>query len=218
MSPLYHNVVCPNTGKAIPSSKMPRTNLARAWIFIWNPDQLYIRDRVREYSSIMGVPSQPTKKRPGADTGAAKRIMACATRDRLTPRRARSFVLERAFAPEIAHRFGEWSFRYSEEGRALQAALRRAVSFLQGNRDRFPEGSLPGQSGPLAAIAVRISKLFTTADTQVAYAAMVQRIVAVLREKKGPTRSGSRFNRLTKKRSPAEQGLPYRGAHISERD
>jgi len=104
--------------------------------------------------------------------------------------------------PEIAHRVGEWSFSYSEEGRALQTALRRAVSFLHGNRDRFPEGSLPGQSGPLAATAVRICKLFTTADTQVADAAMVQRIVAVLREKRVPMRSGSRFNRLTNKRSP----------------
>jgi Fe-S-cluster containining protein len=93
--------------------------------------------------------------------------------------------------PEIAHRVGEWSFSYSEEGRALQAALRRAVSFLQGNRARFPEGGLPGESGPVAAIAVRISKLFTTADTQVADATMVRRIVAVLRAKRVPMESGS---------------------------
>jgi Fe-S-cluster containining protein len=105
--------------------------------------------------------------------------------------------------PEIAHRVGEWSFRYSEEGRALKAALRRAVSFLQDNRDRFPEGSLPSQSGPLAAIAVRICKLFITADTQVADADMVRRIVAILREKRVPMESGSHFNWLTNKRSPA---------------
>jgi Fe-S-cluster containining protein len=107
--------------------------------------------------------------------------------------------------PEIAHRVAEWSFSYSEQGRALKAALRRAVSFLQDNRDRFPEGSLPGQSGPLAAIAVRICTLFTTADTQIADAGMVRRIVAVLREQRAPMGSGSHFNGLTNKPSPANR-------------
>jgi hypothetical protein len=88
--------------------------------------------------------------------------------------------------PEIAYRVGAWRFRYTKEGRALQAALRRAVSFLKSNRESFPKGTLPSQSGPLAAIAVRIHKLFTESETKVADAAMVSQIVADLRGKSVP--------------------------------
>lgn len=84
--------------------------------------------------------------------------------------------------PEIARRVGAWRFRYRGKGHKLQAALRRAVSFLQGNRNRFPKGSLPSQPGPLAATAVRIYGLFT-GDTQLADAAMIRQIVAVLRRR-----------------------------------
>jgi Fe-S-cluster containining protein len=92
--------------------------------------------------------------------------------------------------PEIAHRIGAWRFRYTEEGHALQTALQRALSFLQGNRDRFPKGSLPSQPGPVAATAVRIYKLFRTDDTQLSDVAMVRQIVAVLRGKKNSTNRG----------------------------
>jgi len=96
---------------------------------------------------------------------------------------------------------GAWRFRYTEEGHALQAALKRAVSFLQRNRHRIPKGNLPSQAGPMAATAVRIYKRFTT-DHQDSDAAMVQQIAAVLREKRAPVESGSHRKRPSNKRSP----------------
>jgi hypothetical protein len=109
---------------------------------------------------------------------------------------ATGLAVDERSQPEIAHRIRGWRFRYRGKGHELQAALRRAVSFLEGNRNRFPKGSLPNQPGSLAATAVRIYRLFTKDNTQLADAAMVRQIVAVLRQKRVPMESGSRLKRL----------------------
>ena len=63
--------------------------------------------------------------------------------------------------PEIAQRVSEWKFRHaSEKSRTEQAALRRAAAFLQKNRGLFPPGALPTNPGALAALAVRLFRLF----------------------------------------------------------
>jgi Fe-S-cluster containining protein len=62
--------------------------------------------------------------------------------------------------PEIAQRVAEWVFAYeTDEERAEHTALQRAAAFLENNRGLFPEGSLPGQPGPLAALAVRVYRV-----------------------------------------------------------
>jgi hypothetical protein len=86
--------------------------------------------------------------------------------------------------PEIGHRVRAWRFRYGEEGHALQAALRRTVAFLQSNKGTFPEGTLPNQPGPLAAIAVRLYRLFLSDSNQPGDATLVRQIVTILREKR----------------------------------
>jgi hypothetical protein len=39
--------------------------------------------------------------------------------------------------------------------------VKQAAAFLQENRDLFPQGSLPGYSVQLAALAVRIYRIFS---------------------------------------------------------
>ena len=114
---------------------------------------------------------------------------------------ATGLAVDESRQPEIAHRVRAWRFRYREEGHALQAALKRAVSFLQSNKDGFPPGSLPNQPSRLAATALRVYRVFTD-HTQPADAAMVRQIMTVLREKKAPMESGSPRKRPTRKRSP----------------
>jgi Fe-S-cluster containining protein len=96
---------------------------------------------------------------------------------------ATGLAVDESSQPEIAQRVRAWRFRYGAEGHRLQAALQRTVSFLQVNKERFPEGFLPNQPGPLVAIAVQLYRLFMTDDLQPEYAAMVRQIVAVLRER-----------------------------------
>lgn len=62
---------------------------------------------------------------------------------------------------EIANRVKAWAFHYeSEAGPSQRSALQKAAAFLQNNRDLFPHGALPAQPAHLAALAVRIYKLF----------------------------------------------------------
>lgn len=62
---------------------------------------------------------------------------------------------------EIAQRVEAWVFDYeNDESRGEQSTLRAAAAFLQKNRDLFPQGSLPAYPVQLAALAVRISKVF----------------------------------------------------------
>jgi Fe-S-cluster containining protein len=63
--------------------------------------------------------------------------------------------------PEIAYRVNEWVFSYgTEESREEHSTLQKAAAFLLENRDLFPQGSLPSQPSQLAAVAVRIYRLF----------------------------------------------------------
>jgi Fe-S-cluster containining protein len=58
---------------------------------------------------------------------------------------------------EIARRVREWMFTYEdEESRERHALVKAAAAFLQGNRDLFPQGSLPSYPVQLAALAVRV--------------------------------------------------------------
>ena len=69
---------------------------------------------------------------------------------------------------EIAHRIKGWVFRYeSEESREEHRIVKEAAAFLQKNRDLFPEGSLPNYPVQLAALAVRIYRLFSDMTAKV---------------------------------------------------
>jgi Fe-S-cluster containining protein len=62
---------------------------------------------------------------------------------------------------EIARRVREWVFDYrSQESREEHRMLKEAAAFLQKNRDLFPPGSLPSYPVQMAALVVRIYRLF----------------------------------------------------------
>jgi hypothetical protein len=90
---------------------------------------------------------------------------------------------------EIAERAKAWVFHYeSEESREEHTLCRsKRLLFLRKNRDLFPPGLLPTHPAELAALAVRIYKLF--AETKAASHgpsalpdAIVQGIVTALNE------------------------------------
>jgi Fe-S-cluster containining protein len=63
---------------------------------------------------------------------------------------------------EIARRVKAWVFHYeSEASREEHVILKEAAGFLQRNRDLFPAGSLPNYPVQLAALAVRVYRLFS---------------------------------------------------------
>ena len=62
---------------------------------------------------------------------------------------------------EIANRVQAWAFTYeSEESREQHSIVKEAAAFLRNNRDLFPPGSIPTYPVQLAALAVRIYKVF----------------------------------------------------------
>jgi len=64
--------------------------------------------------------------------------------------------------PEIANRVKQWVFDYeSEESREEHNIVKQAAGFLENNRDLFPPGSLPGYPVQMAALAVRIYRVFS---------------------------------------------------------
>jgi len=68
---------------------------------------------------------------------------------------------------EIAHRVQAWVFHYEcEESRLEHTILKDAAAFLQKNGDLFPQGSLPAHPAQLAALAVRIYRLFSGATAK----------------------------------------------------
>ncbi len=91
---------------------------------------------------------------------------------------------------EIANRVRAWRFDYeNDEDRERHRIVRAAAAFLQENRDLFPPGSLPGYPVQLAALAVRIYRLFSrmSEGKQVGAPAppdsvIAQAILSVLRE------------------------------------
>jgi Fe-S-cluster containining protein len=68
---------------------------------------------------------------------------------------------------EIARRVKAWVFHYeSEASREEHMILKEAAGFLQSNRDLFPPGSLPNYPVQLAAVAVRVYRLFSELKTK----------------------------------------------------
>jgi uncharacterized protein len=75
--------------------------------------------------------------------------------------------VDRQTQPDIAHRVGQWVFSYeTEESREEHTILQKAAAFLQENRDLFPQGSLPSHPSQLAAVAVRIYRIFADMTAQ----------------------------------------------------
>lgn len=63
---------------------------------------------------------------------------------------------------EISERVKAWEFSYlADAGQAQFGLLRETAKFLQDNRMLFPAGVLPDQPAHLAAIAVRVHRLFS---------------------------------------------------------
>jgi len=63
---------------------------------------------------------------------------------------------------EIANRVQSWVFDYhSEASREEHRTVKAAAAFLQNNRDLFPPGSIPSYPVQLAALAVRVYRLFS---------------------------------------------------------
>jgi hypothetical protein len=95
--------------------------------------------------------------------------------------------------PEIAQRVKAWAFDYgTEESREQHAAVKQAAEFLQRNKDLFPPRSFPAYAVQLAALAVRIYRLFRELAGNVrshgaalSDAAIAQAVVAALRELQG---------------------------------
>ncbi len=102
---------------------------------------------------------------------------------------ATGIAVDREAQPEIARRVAAWAFTYENaESRAEHRTVQAAAAFLQANRDLFPQGSLPNYPVQLAALAVRIYRLFAelTAKTprdgsRESDAAIAQAILAALR-------------------------------------
>jgi Fe-S-cluster containining protein len=87
---------------------------------------------------------------------------------------------------DIAHRVQAWVFDYeSEESRKEQMLLKDAAAFLGKNRDLFPPGSLPTQPAQLAAVAVRIYRLFSDMNDGTPDAVIAQVITTALSEPEG---------------------------------
>lgn len=85
---------------------------------------------------------------------------------------------------DIAQRVKAWVFHYeSEESRTEHRIVKDAAAFLQKNGDLFPQGSLPTHPAHLAALAVRIYKLFSgTKASDTPDAAIAHAIMATLNE------------------------------------
>jgi uncharacterized protein len=74
---------------------------------------------------------------------------------------ATGIAVEREIQPEIAQRVAAWEFSYESEGGSEEhRLLKEAAAFLSANRDLFPQGSLPSYPVQLAALAVRVYRLF----------------------------------------------------------
>jgi len=63
--------------------------------------------------------------------------------------------------PEIAQRVDEWSFGYeTDASREEHRLVQTAAAFLQEKRHLFPHGRLPTQPAGVAALAIRIHRMF----------------------------------------------------------
>lgn len=97
---------------------------------------------------------------------------------------------------EIANRVKAWEFEYEDEAsRGEHSMVKEAAAFLQNNRDLFPKRSIPTYPVQLAALAVRIYRLFSgiTAQEQKeasakSDAAIAHAIVRALRTPQAPSK------------------------------
>ncbi len=125
---------------------------------------------------------------------------------------ATGIAIDEQTQKDIAERVAFWTFSYEgEESEAEQEILKDAATFLIRNRELFPLGSVPKQPGPLAALAIRIHRIFAeltarmrsdgrdTSDAEIAHAITAalrqpnNREVANTRdEMSAPSRKGSR--------------------------
>ena len=107
---------------------------------------------------------------------------------------ATGIAVDREAQPEIARRVAAWAFTYeSGESRAEHGTVQAAAAFLQANRDLFPPGSLPNYPVQLAALAVRIYRLFSDLTSKTPQdasrdsdAAIAQAILSALRDGETP--------------------------------
>jgi len=84
--------------------------------------------------------------------------------------------------PEIANRVKQWVFEYeSAESREEHKIVRQAAAFLERNRDLFPPGSLPGYPVQLAALAVRIYRVFSEMTAKTSHDEPVSSEAAIAR-------------------------------------
>lgn len=82
---------------------------------------------------------------------------------------------------EIADRAEGWVFSYgSEQGLEEHRTLREAAAFLKKNSDLFPRGSLPRNPAQLAALAVRIYRVFLEMAPETKDGAVAQAIMAAV--------------------------------------
>lgn len=98
---------------------------------------------------------------------------------------------------EIAQRVKAWAFAYeNNESREEHSNVKAAARFLQENRELFPQGAIPAYPVQLAALAVRIYRLFArmTPTKQEDPSATPDAIIAsaIIGELNNQTHSGKR--------------------------
>lgn len=81
---------------------------------------------------------------------------------------------------EIANRVKAWAFSYDDGGREEHRIVKEAAAFLHENRDLFPKGSIPTYPVQLAALAVRIYRVFSRRTPDVPDAVIAQKIISAM--------------------------------------
>ena len=96
---------------------------------------------------------------------------------------ATGIAVDRETQSEIANRVASWVFDYADEGsRDEHRIVKEAAAFLQKNRDLFPPGSIPTYPVQLAALAVRIYRIFSGDAPAASDAAIAQAIVTAFKQ------------------------------------
>lgn len=74
---------------------------------------------------------------------------------------ATGLTLDQKTQRDVAERVKQWEFTFdSDASREELRMIRAAAAFLQAHRELFPQGSLPTHPAPLAALAIRVHRLF----------------------------------------------------------
>jgi Fe-S-cluster containining protein len=103
---------------------------------------------------------------------------------------ATGMAVDEQSQPDIAARARAWAFTYDgEDDHADHAAVRKAADFLRDQSHLFPGGSLPSQPARLAALAVRIYRLFQShAAPAMSDTAIASAVLAILADSSKPTK------------------------------